>query len=237
MTPRFWAVVPAAGVGRRMGSQVPKQYLAINGEAVLERTLHRLLSIECLDGITVALGSEDEFWPDLGASRDPRVRIAPGGNERADSVLSALKSLESLASPDDWVLVHDAARPCITQTDILKLIKALEHDHVGGILAIPVSDTLKTVENGLITGSPDRRLVWRALTPQMFRYGVLTQALEDAALKGKAVTDESSAVEMAGHLPKVVEGRSDNIKITQPEDLRLAAYFLEAQDAESRPRI
>ena len=104
-------------------------------------------------------------------------------------------------------------------------------------MAIPVSDTLKTVENDLITGSPDRRLVWRALTPQMFRYGVLTQALEDAALKGKVVTDESSAVEMAGHLPKVVEGRTDNIKITQPEDLKLAAYFLEAQYAESRPGI
>ena len=237
MTPRFWAVVPAAGVGRRMGSQVPKQYLEINGEAVLERTLKRLLSVECLSGITVALGSEDEYWPDLPSSRDPRVRVAPGGNERADSVLSALHSLKSIAAPEDWVLVHDAARPCITQGDILKLIKALEHDHVGGILAIPVSDTLKTVENELITGSPDRRLVWRALTPQMFRYGVLTQALEDAALKSKAVTDESSAVEMTGHLPKVVEGRTDNIKITQPEDLKLAAYFLEAQYAESRPGI
>jgi len=125
--------------------------------------------------------------------------------------------------------VHDAARLCLTRGDVLKLIEALQEDPVGGILAVPVSDTLKTVENGLITGTPDRSRVWRALTPQMFRYGLLCRALAEAAEQDKLVTDEASALELAGYQPKIVEGRPDNLKITRPEDLPLAAFYLERQ--------
>ena len=137
--------------------------------------------------------------------------------------------MEDLAAPDDWVLVHDAARLCLTACDVLKLIETLQHDPVGGILAVPVSDTLKTVEQGLVIGTPDRSSTWRALTPQMFRYGLLKTALEEAAERGNLVTDEASAIELKGYQPRIVEGRSDNIKITRPEDLPLAAFYLENQ--------
>lgn len=229
MTVSFWGVVPAAGVGKRMGGGVPKQYLEVAGKPVLQHTLERLLSVECLASINVALGIEDAYWPELACAGDPRVRAVPGGRERADSVYSALLHLEGRAQSDDWILVHDAARLCLTRADVLKLIVTLREDPVGGILALPVSDTLKTVEDGHILGTPDRNRVWRALTPQMFRYGLLKQALFDAAEQGLKVTDESSAVELAGHQPKIVEGRSDNIKITRPEDIPLAAFYLERQ--------
>ena len=225
----FWAVVPAAGVGKRMGGDIPKQYLQVMGKPVLQHTLDRLLSVESLQGIQVALGAEDGYWQDLPASRHPRVHAVPGGRERADSVHSALLHLAGRARPDDWVLVHDAARLCLTRGDVMKLIEALQEDPVGGILAVPVSDTLKTVENGLITGTPDRSRVWRALTPQMFRYGLLCRALAEAEEQGKLVTDEASALELAGYQPKIVEGRPDNLKITRPEDLPLAAFYLERQ--------
>lgn len=230
MTHQYWAVVPAAGVGKRMGSTVPKQYLEILGKPVLEHTLDRLLSVPQISAIAVALGPEDGFWDDLSVSKDPRILRAAGGKERSDSVYSALKRLEDVASPEDWVLVHDAARLCLTAEDIHKLMDVLSEDPVGGILALPVSDTLKTVKDGVITGTPDRSSTWRALTPQMFRYGVLKQALSEAETKGYLVTDEASAIELMGYHPKIVEGRPDNIKITRPEDLSLAAFYLEMQE-------
>jgi 2-C-methyl-D-erythritol 4-phosphate cytidylyltransferase len=229
MSLAFWAIVPAAGVGKRMGTEVPKQYLEVGGKPVLQHTLERLLSVETIAGINVALGEEDGFWPDLPFTDHPRIRAVPGGRERADSVYSALLHLEDRAKPDDWVLVHDAARLCITRSDVLRLIETLRDDPIGGILALPVSDTLKTVDNQYITGTPDRRQVWRALTPQMFRYGLLRQALFDAAEQNRLVTDESSALELAGYRPCIVEGRPDNLKITRPEDLPLAAFYLERQ--------
>jgi 2-C-methyl-D-erythritol 4-phosphate cytidylyltransferase len=228
-TPRFWGVVPAAGVGKRMGADVPKQYLDVLGKPVLQHTLERLLSVEAFTGIVVALGIEDGYWPDLPCARHPKIRTAPGGKERADSVLLALHSLEGSAAPDDWVLVHDAARLCITRVDVEKLIQSLKDDPVGGILALPVSDTLKGVAAGTIVETIDRRRIWRALTPQMFRYGRLRQALMDAAERGAIVTDEASALELQGLRPKIVEGRPDNIKITRPEDLPLAAFYQERQ--------
>lgn len=225
----FWAVVPAAGVGKRMGSDVPKQYLPIHGKPVLQHTLERLLSVEALSAVAVALGKEDGYWPDLPFADHPRILVAEGGKERADSVLSALRLLEGQAQDSDWVLVHDAARACITRTDVLKLIETLEYDPVGGILALPSSDTLKGVENGIIVDTVDRNHVWRALTPQMFRYGSLKQALTEAAELGLIVTDEASAMELKGLTPRIVEGRPDNIKITRPEDLTLAAFYQEQQ--------
>ncbi|WP_367025833.1 2-C-methyl-D-erythritol 4-phosphate cytidylyltransferase [Methylococcus sp. ANG] len=226
---RFWIVVPAAGVGKRMGTDIPKQYLEVAGKPVLQHTLERLLSVRRVAAVMVALGADDEFWPELPCSREPRVLTTVGGRERADSVLNALAALAGRAADGDWVLVHDAARLCITREDVERLMEVLEDHPVGGILALPVTDTLKEVEHGAIQGSPDRSRIWRALTPQMFRYRALREALESAAKHGLTVTDEASALELLGQSPRVVEGRPDNIKITRPEDLPLAAFYLERQ--------
>lgn len=227
--PAFWAVVPAAGVGKRMGRQIPKQYLTVRDKPVLQHTLERLLAVENFSAIVVALSPEDGFWPELPFTNHPRILTAEGGQERADSVLSALECLAGRAALDDWVLVHDAARLCITRDDILKLMETLAQDPVGGILALPSSDTLKGVEAGCIVDTVDRNHIWRALTPQMFRYAALKEALKDAFERGLTVTDEASALELQGLTPKIVEGRPDNIKITRPEDLPLATFYLEQQ--------
>ena len=219
---RYWAVVPAAGVGKRMNADRPKQYLELAGKTVIEHTLYRLLSAN-------AISAEDPYWPELDVSMHEKVITAAGGKERADSVLSALKSIRDLASDNDWVLVHDAARPCITATDIHFLIDSLMDDPVGGILALSSHDTLKNVQSGSILGTLDRSHIWRALTPQMFRYGSLKQALEMAE-GNPAITDEASALELQGLQPKIVEGRPDNIKITRPEDLALAQFYMEHQN-------
>ena len=226
---KFWGVVPAAGVGKRMQSDRPKQYLELAGTAVIEHTLSRLLRSDFFSAIAVAISREDPYWPELEIANDKRIIRAEGGRERADSVLSALKSLRSQANDHDWVLVHDAARPCITTRDVGKLIEALSDDPVGGILALASHDTLKQVDQFRITQTVDRNRIWRALTPQMFRYGMLTGALEEAADKGSVVTDEASALELKGLQPKIVEGSPDNIKITRPEDLPLANFYLEQQ--------
>lgn len=231
-SPRFWGAVPAAGVGKRMGAATPKQYLEVRGRPALQHTLERLLAVAEFSAVVVALGAEDGYWPDLPFADHPRVLTAPGGKERADSVLSALTRLEGLADDDDWVLVHDAARLCVTVSDIRKLMQTLADDPVGGILALPSSDTLKGVENSRIVDTVDRNHVWRALTPQMFRVGALRAALQDAAARGLTVTDEASALELQGLAPRIVEGRPDNIKITRPEDLALAAFYLEQQCCE-----
>ncbi|EIC29214.1 2-C-methyl-D-erythritol 4-phosphate cytidylyltransferase [Methylomicrobium album] len=225
---QFWAVVPAAGVGKRMQSDRPKQYLELAGKTVIERTLNRLLEAGVFGAVAVAVSTEDPYWPELEVSRHPSVITAPGGKERADSVLSALKSLHGQADDGDWVLVHDAARPCITSEDIRKLIDTLADDPIGGILALSSHDTLKDVQGSSIVGTLDRRHIWRALTPQMFRYGMLKAALTEAE-GNPAITDEASALELKGFKPKIVEGRADNIKITRPEDLALAMFYLEQQ--------
>jgi len=230
-SPNYWAVVPAAGVGKRMGGTVPKQYLELNGKPVLQHTLERLAIVPAFTAIVVALSAEDHYWPDLPYAYHPKVRTAPGGKERADSVLSALRSLDGVAAPEDWILVHDAARPCLTRKDVEKLITALHDDPVGGILALPVADTLKSVCGGEILESVDRSRIWRALTPQMCRFAMLRHALEDAAERNIIVTDEAGALELQGHKPKVVEGRPDNLKITRPEDVPLAEFFLSMQAA------
>lgn len=225
---KFWAVVPAAGVGKRMNADRPKQYLELAGKTVLEQTLLRLLQADVFAAISVAISAEDPFWPELPIAKHEKILTAAGGKERADSVLSALKAIHGLATDSDWVLVHDAARPCLTSGDIHYLIDSLVDDEVGGILALSSHDTLKNVQGKTILGTLDRSHIWRALTPQMFRYGMLKAALQ-AAEGNPAVTDEASALEMQGRQPKIVEGRPDNIKITRPEDLALAQFYLEQQ--------
>lgn len=227
---KFWAVVPAAGVGKRMQSDRPKQYLELAGKTVIEQTLIRLLGAEVFSAVAVAISVEDPYWPELELSRHPQVLTAPGGKERADSVLSALKTLQGRADDNDWVLVHDAARPCITSEDIHQLIDTLADEPVGGILALSSHDTLKDVQDNAIVGTLDRRHIWRALTPQMFRYGMLRAALIETE-GNPMITDEASALELKGLKPKIVEGRPDNLKITRPEDLALATFYLEQQAA------
>lgn len=222
-------MVPAAGVGKRMNADRPKQYLELAGKTVIEHTLLRLLSANVFAAVAVAISKEDPYWPELEVSGHEQVITADGGKERADSVLSALKSIRDLASDEDWVLVHDAARPCITATDINLLIDTLRADEVGGILALSSHDTLKDVQGKNILGTLDRSHIWRALTPQMFKYGSLKNALEIAE-GNPAITDEASALELQGLQPKIVEGRPDNIKITRPEDLALAQFYMEHQN-------
>jgi 2-C-methyl-D-erythritol 4-phosphate cytidylyltransferase len=225
---RYWAVVPAAGVGKRMNADRPKQYLELAEKTVLEHTLLRLLAADVFSAISVAISTEDPYWSSLATATHPKIVRAAGGKERADSVLSALTAIRTEAADVDWVLVHDAARPCLMPSDIHRLIDTLNNDEVGGILALPSHDTLKNVQNQYITHTVERNKIWRALTPQMFRYGVLKSALE-ASVGNLAITDEASALERQGLQPKIVEGRPDNIKITRPEDLALAEFFMRQQ--------
>ncbi len=229
-TIKYWGIVPAAGVGKRMQADRPKQYLALNGVTVIEQTLTRLLHVSQLSAVVVAISKEDPYWPQLTIAKNPRIHTAAGGKERADSVLSALAALADRAADDDWVLVHDAARPCITQSDVELLIHTLATHDVGGILALASHDTLKAVsEDLLINETVDRSKIWRALTPQMFRYRALKDALQEAADKGWVMTDDASAMELQGKQPKIIAGRADNLKITRPEDLALAQFYLEQQ--------
>ena len=225
---RVWAVVPAAGSGRRMGSELPKQYLALAGRTVLEHTLARLGEVAAIARIVVALAADDRRYARLAVPA--RCTAASGGAERCHSVLAGLQSLVGEAAHDDWVLVHDAARPCVRVADIERLLAELAADAVGGILAVPVRDTLKRcAPDGAITDTVSREALWQAQTPQLFRYGLLRAALEAALTHGGLVTDEAQAVEWAGATPRVVAGHGDNLKITHPEDLALAALILAAQ--------
>ncbi len=229
----YWAVVPAAGSGARMSSQVPKQYLALAGKTVIEQTLARLAAHPLIDGIVVALAPDDTRWQDLGITLDKPVLRVNGGGERCNSVLNALFELQKHAQPDDWILVHDGARPCVRLTDIDKLIAGLHGHPNGGLLAVPVRDTMKRAdENSDVFETVDRKGLWHALTPQMFRLGELSAALSHAIDNGWLVTDEASAMELAGYKPHLVEGAADNIKITRPEDLVLAEFYLRQQQGE-----
>ena len=230
MSDRFWVVVPAAGAGRRMASSIPKQYLSLLGRPVIEHTLERLLAHARIDAVYVALSPSDEWWPATAQSNHPRVVRVAGGDERCHSVLNALQSLQAQAQASDWVLVHDAARPCIHRSDLDRLIDELAGDPVGGLLAAPLHDTIKQAgEEGRVTDTIPRERLWRAFTPQMFRLGDLYEALSQALIRGWLVTDDARAMELAGHAPRLLEGRTDNIKITRPEDLKLAEFYLQQQ--------
>ncbi len=227
MSERYWAVVPAAGVGRRMGGDQPKQYLELQGRRVLDHTLQRLLDHPMIDRLYLALSADDAYWDECDYARDPRVVRVTGGKERCHSVLNALRVLQKDADADDWVLVHDAARPCLSAADLDRLTKRLAGHPVGGLLGVPVQDTLKRVsDRGEVMATVPRGDLWHAYTPQMFRFGLLYRALQQALESGELVTDDASAMEMAGHTPLMVEGHAGNIKITRPADLPLAAFYL-----------
>ncbi|MEZ9004072.1 2-C-methyl-D-erythritol 4-phosphate cytidylyltransferase [Vibrio splendidus] len=219
------AVVPAAGVGSRMKADRPKQYIQIHGKTILEHTVEKLLSHPQVSKIVVAVSDDDPYYPELPLNLNPLVIRVSGGTERADSVLSALDYIAQ-QQLSDWVMVHDAARPCIQLSDIDKLISgAMTHD-VGAILAAPVRDTMKRGVQGQIEHTVDRVDLWHALTPQMFRSKPLRKVLSEALQQGVSITDEASAFEWKGLSPALIAGRSDNFKITQPEDLALAEFYL-----------
>ena len=210
-----------------MGADRPKQYLKLLDRTVLEHSVLPFCEHPLIKGIVVVTADGDEFWPALAPARHPRVVTAPGGRERCHSVLNGLKRLADRAGDKDWVLVHDAARPCVTITDIDSLIDGLRDHPVGGILALPVRDTVKQAgQQYEIEATLDRERLWRALTPQMFRLGVLREALAAAAGDGSLVTDEAQALERRGLRPGIVQGGSHNIKVSLAEDLALAEFYL-----------
>ena len=229
---RYWAVIPAAGAGSRMGAGSPKQYLSLRGKTVLEHSLARVAQHPRIAATVVVIAAEDEDGPRLARGYgEQSLLFAQGGAERCHSVLNGLRALAGRAAPRDWVLVHDAARPCVRREDIDRLLEQLQDHPVGGLLGIPVADTMKrTDERGNVIETVPREGLWRAATPQMFRYEMLLQALQAALGRGVAVTDEAAAVEMAGFTPRMVEGHADNIKITRPQDLALAELYLQQQE-------
>ena len=225
----LWAVVPAAGAGRRMQTEIPKQYLPLGDRTVIEHALGVLCEHPRIAGVVVVTAPGDRWWPQLRRGFAKAPQRVDGGPERQHSVLNGLRML-TCAGASDWVLVHDAARPCLTRGDIDRLINALGDHPVGGLLGVPTADTVKRVDaDNNVIETVDRRGLWRALTPQMFRVGMLVDALDAAIRRGDAVTDEASAIERSGRRPVMVEGRADNIKITQPRDLALAALYLQQQ--------
>ncbi len=224
-----WLVVPAAGRGRRMGADRPKQYLTLAGRPVLAHTLARLHAAFPAARLCLCLDPDDAWFDPAWVPFADWRRVA-GGAERADSVANALAAIADVAREDDLVLVHDVARPCVALDDLHRLKQALDADPVGGLLAAPVADTMKRDDGaGRVAATESRDGLWHALTPQGFRHGLLARALAAAAEAGVAVTDEASAVEALGEAPLLVPGRRDNLKITHPEDLALAGLILAAQ--------
>lgn len=229
-----WAVVPAAGIGSRMQADRPKQYLELDGKTVLEQTLLRLSTHPKIDGIVIAIAEHDPWWSNITLETECPVHVVDGGNTRADSVFNALIGLADITDGDPWVLVHDAARPCLRHEDIDSMLHDLGNHEVGGVLGIPVNDTVKRVNtNNEVEETVCRQGLWRAATPQMFRLAMLTHALASAIPQSLSVTDDASAIELAGFKPLMVTGHPDNIKITVPQDLALASLYLQQQREEN----
>jgi 2-C-methyl-D-erythritol 4-phosphate cytidylyltransferase len=222
--PGVCAVVPAAGFGRRMQTECPKQYLSIGNKTILEHAVAALLAHPRVERVIIAISDGDARFQQLPLANHPQITVVEGGNERADSVLAGLKA----AGDAQWVLVHDAARPCLHQDDLANLLALSETSRVGGILAAPVRDTMKRAEPGIaaIAHTVDRNDLWHALTPQFFPRELLFDCLTRALNEGATVTDEASALEYCGFHPQLVAGRADNIKVTRPEDLALAEFYL-----------
>lgn len=242
---RYWLVMPAAGVGRRFGTAKPKQYAPLQGRTVIEWALAPFLADPSCAGVVMGLATEDPYWGEVAdrlaklPGRVPPLICVTGGVERSHTVRKGLEALDGRAAPDDWVLVHDAARPCLSPEDLQRLLERLGGHSVGGLLASPAADTLKRVSSASTTNATDtveveqtvdRAGLWRALTPQMFRYTILCEALDRAFATGRLPTDEAQAVEWQGRRPVLVQGSAANIKITSADDLVLATALLGARE-------
>ena len=237
----IWAVLPAAGIGRRMGSSIPKQYLSIDGAPLILHSLRRLSAVKKIEKIVVVIHPEDSRWAELEKSIKEefgnRIITVMGGGERYQSVLNGLTALTEFAGKDDWVLVHDAVRPCVRTSDIENLIQKVSLHSIGGLLGSPVDNTLKRVDKELtMIETVDRESYWNALTPQMFRFALLKESIQTVVVSGEQVTDEAAAMEVAGFKPIMIAGSKDNIKITVESDLLLASQILknQASDNESK---
>ncbi|CNK75507.1 2-C-methyl-D-erythritol 4-phosphate cytidylyltransferase [Yersinia frederiksenii] len=222
--PEVIAVLPAAGIGSRMQADCPKQYLTAGGKTIIEHAISSLLDHPQIQQIIVVIHPQDTQFSTLPIAQDSRIRVVHGGEQRAYSVMAGLQA----AGQAGWVLVHDAARPCLHRDDLDQLLSIMRHSKVGGILAAPVRDTMKRSEAGVqaIAHTVDRQALWHALTPQLFPLELLKLCLSRALQEGAVVTDEASALEHCGYHPLLVSGRSDNIKVTRPEDLALAEFYL-----------
>lgn len=226
---KLWGILVAAGSGQRMQIHKPKQYVKLLNQTVIEHSISKLKPLP-ITALIVVIAKHDSDWWSLNISAPFDIQTTLGGSERFYSVLNGLKKISGLAKDDDLVLVHDAARPCVDTQDINKLIKAVDSHNIGGILAIPANDTLKRVsDQGQILKTIDRSELWQAQTPQIFRYGILKHALEEAHNNDRTVTDEASAIEYLGKHPVAVQGSPLNIKITTQNDLLLAQAILNHQ--------
>ncbi len=238
----LYAVVPAAGSGSRMKSSTPKQYMELEGKTVLHRSVSRLLQIESLKKIVVVVDAASTHHDELDLANyglpvdGNRVEVCTGGATRAESVRNGLLYLQSAASPGCQVLVHDAARPCVRVSDIMRLVDSVLNDTNGGLLAMRVNDTIKqSNEEQKVVATVNRDQLWRAATPQLFGLEVLLSALNNAIQSGVPITDEASAMQHAGFQPKLVECESDNIKITTATDMALAQHYLSLQALAVQP--
>lgn len=221
--PRYHVLIPAAGSGSRIGAELPKQYLPLVGKPLIQHTLGLFCQHPAMSAIYVVLGAHDTHWQ---AYPDPRVKVLRcGGESRAQTVLNGLQAMAAAVTEQDWVLVHDAARPCLSIALLDKLINECADDPVGGLLAVPVADTLKRAgPDGRVTNTEPRAELWRAQTPQMFRYHMLREAL--TASRDVAPTDEAQAMEWLGYAPRLVLGDGHNLKVTYPEDIVMAELIL-----------
>lgn len=228
----FPVIVPAAGVGKRMQANCPKQYLRINGQTVLSHTVMTLLRHPLISQVILVLSEHDQYFPELALAQQTQILRVNGGKERVNSVRNGLRMVDQDKYP--WVLVHDAARPCISHDDIDKLISRCLHHNHGGVLATPVRDTMKRQSSeqcafNLVKKTVERQDLWHALTPQLFKSAELIQAIDQALADELNITDESSAIEHANLPSLLVSGSCENIKITHPDDLALATFYLEKQ--------
>lgn len=240
MSCKFYAIIPAAGIGLRFGQvnsdcsfkmQLPKQYQPLGQKPVLAHVLDRFLTTTWIDQTVVALNPNDEYFDKIYLEKQPNLLTTHGGDTRARSVFNALCALANIAKSEDWILVHDAVRPCLSARDLSRLKESIESCEIGGILANKINSTVKKSINGVdIERTVNRSQLYQALTPQMFRYEILLTSLKYCLDKDLLITDESQAIETLGFSPKLVEAQDVNLKITTPNDLKLASLFIESQE-------
>ena len=226
---KYWAILPAAGRSMRMHADKRKQYLEIAGKTMIEHALTPLLGQPKIEKVVVAIAADDTHWAHLPISKHRKIITVVGGAERCHSVYHGIEALPADVDDADWVLIHDAARPLLQDQDLTKLLSTLKEHPVGGLLGAPINATIKRInEHGTVLETVPRRHLWRAFTPQMFRYGILNRALQ-ATLPDHPTSDSAKAVEQLGYAPQMVEGRADNIKVTRASDLIWVEKLLQAR--------